>query len=135
MSMNRSFFLPIAFGSLLVPQLAAATKGWDQLKTGMTPAETLVALGKPLIQTAGPGFSVWIYDSKAEVVFHDGPIMAWTIPTPNPLSEARPLEMDLPLGPSRKSPPVIQEPTPVPKPVVQEPTRLPTSQFRYKVRD
>jgi hypothetical protein len=83
----------------LLASLRASPSGkWAHLRAGMSPAETVALLGRPLIRSASKGFELWIYDSKAEVVFHSGPVMAWTVPTPNPASEARPIEADLPMG-------------------------------------
>ncbi len=120
--------------AFLTPSFAAETKGWTELKKGMTPNEALVALGKPLIETKGHGFDVWIYDSKAEVVFHQGPIMAWTIPTPNPVSEARPIEMDLPLGTPKRLPHFVL-PKSDQNPAVQDSKSPQSTQFRYKLRN
>ena len=131
--MSRTLSLLLAFFALLTPGFAAGASGWTHLKAGMTTVETLAALGRPLIRMSGRGFEVWIYDSKAEVVFHQGPVMAWTVPTPNPVSEARPLELDLPLGsPTRL--PFYQGPAPRQNSENREPVALPSTQFRFKQR-
>ena len=131
--MCRPLSLLLAFFALLMPGFAAGASGWAHLKAGMTPDETLVALGRPLIRMAGRGFEVWIYDSKAEVVFHHGPVMAWTVPTPNAVSEARPIELDLPLGsPTRL--PFYQGPAPRQNSEGQDAPPPPSTHFRYKQR-
>jgi hypothetical protein len=131
--MSRKISLPLAFVSLLTSGLAAGAGGWTHLKKGMTADETLAALGRPLIQMAGRGFEVWIYDSKAEVVFHQGPVIAWTVPTPDPVSEARPIELDLPLGsPTRL--PLYQGAPSHQNPETQGNPALPSMHFRYRQR-
>ena len=131
--MSSHRFLPLVFLVLCVPVFAATPKDWAKLKTDMTPDEALELLGEPLIRNANRGFEVWIYDSKAEVVFHGGPVIAWTIPTPNPLSEARPIEMDLPLNPPKRLP-HYEAPKARPNTTPGEVTPRPSTQFRYKQR-
>lgn len=92
-----SWFIKGVVVSLLAAAAAAGAsprERWTQLKAGMTAEETAAAIGKPLIRTSGRGYELWIYDSCAEVLFQHGPVAAWTVPVPNPVSEARPIEHD-----------------------------------------
>lgn len=73
---------------------ASPREKWTQLKSGMSAEETAAVIGRPLIRTSGRGYELWIYDSCAEVLFQHGPVAAWTVPVPNPVSEARPIEHD-----------------------------------------
>ena len=93
----------------LVGALSAAhaetTPNWTKLKAGMTSQEAYAVLGRPLIRNAGRGFEVWIYNSNAEVLFVQGPVFAWTEPTPRPSDETHPADQDLPLQPKLRLPP------------------------------
>ena len=131
--MSRHLSFSVVFIALCTPVFAADAKVWAQLKTDMTPKEARALLGNPLIRNANRGYEVWIYDSKAEVVFHQGPVMAWTIPTPNPVSEARPIEMDLPLNPPKRLPYFVNQ-KPSQNSAAGEVNPLPSTQFRYKQR-
>lgn len=82
---------------LAVPLFGAAD--WSRIKAGVTTAQTVEALGTPLIRTYGRGFEVWIYDSCGEVVFGGGPALGWSVPVPNPESAARPVERDVLIKP------------------------------------
>jgi len=72
---------PVAsfFCALLLGTNGLWAADWSALKIGMTPAETMGALGEPLIRTSGQGFDIWIYDNQAEAVFY-GPLVGWTSP-------------------------------------------------------
>lgn len=131
--MSRLTGLSLVFVALCTPTFAAGAKDWAKLKPGMTPDEAFAALGQPLIRNSNRGYEVWIYDSKAEVVFHQGPVLAWTIPTPNPASEARPIEMDLPMNPPKRLPYFVK-PKRNQNSAAGEATPLPSTQFRYKQR-
>ena len=131
--MNRLIFASLFSIALCAPTFAASQKDWAKLKTDMTPDEALELLGHPLFRNVNRGYEVWIYDSKAEVVFHQGPIMAWTIPTPNPVSEARPIEMDLPLNPPKRLP-RYEAPKARPNSTPGDVAPRPSTQFRYKQR-
>jgi hypothetical protein len=50
----------------------------------MSSAETAAVLGQPLLRSGAKGFELWIYSGGAEVLFHQGPVMAWTAPTAVP---------------------------------------------------
>ncbi len=65
---------------LLTSGFGSAIFGWSSLKPGMTPQEVSAVIGKPILQTQGHGFEIWIYDHQAEVVFHGGLVMGWTAP-------------------------------------------------------
>lgn len=128
--MSRPLSYIIVFAALVSSACAAPPKAWGQLKKGMTPDEALVLLGQPLMRNVNRGYELWIYDSKAEVVFHQGPVMAWTIPTPNPVSEARPIEMDLPLNVGKRLPFFNEA-----KPQATDPQlSRPSTHFRYEQR-
>lgn len=129
--MSRPISLSLVLITLCTPTFAAGAKEWAKLKQGMTPDEAFATLGQPLIRNSNRGYEVWIYDSKAEVVFHQGPVMAWTIPTPNPASEARPIEMDLPLNPPKRLPYFVKA-KPRQNSAADEVAPRPSTQFRYK---
>ena len=78
--------------SLLAPISALATDGWSQIKVGMTRGETTAVLGTELVASRGRGFEVAIYDSRAEIVYLHGQVVAWTAPASSqvttPSSEA-----------------------------------------------
>jgi hypothetical protein len=74
------------FLALFFALVAGFTRGaekWSQLKLGMTPKETLAMLGRPVLQTYGRGFEVWIYDNGAEALLF-GSLIGWTAP-PSPV--------------------------------------------------
>jgi hypothetical protein len=77
--MVRPAVLLLAILPCTAPTALRAGEDWTRLKIGMSPAEATRALGSPLIRTAGQGFEVWIYDSRAEAVFY-GPLVGWTAP-------------------------------------------------------
>lgn len=80
--MLRNALLCLGLGCLLGSASAAEpAEGWTRLRAGMSPAETAAILGRPLLRNAGKGFELWIYSGGAEVLFHRGPVMAWTAPT------------------------------------------------------
>jgi hypothetical protein len=81
--MTRKLVLLPALLSLLLSVPARGADGWARLKLGMTAEEAEAALGAPLIRNEGRGFELWIYDSRAEVVFYGG-IVAWTAPSSAP---------------------------------------------------
>ena len=95
--MLRCLLLLAAFCALPLVATAGA-EGWAGLEVGMTPQKAAELLGRPLMRTANRGYELWIYDSQAEVVFFGGPVIAWSPPVPNPLSESRPAgtEMSVP---------------------------------------
>lgn len=78
--MFRFRILRAAMVSLLAPVSVLAADGWSQLKTGMTRGETIAMLGTELVASRGRGFEVAIYDGRAEVVFLNGQVVAWTAP-------------------------------------------------------
>jgi len=80
---------------LLAAGLARAADGWTQLKPGMTSDQAIKFLGEPLMRTKARGFERWIYDGNGEVIFMGGPLKSWTVATPSPESEARPIEFDV----------------------------------------
>lgn len=129
--MKHHISLSLVFLALCTPVFAASAKEWAKLKTDMTPDEALALLGHPLFRNVNRGYEVWIYDSKAEVVFHGGPVMAWTIPTPNPVSEARPLSMDLPLNPPKRLPQFVSRKI-LQNSTVGEVAPIPSTSFRYR---
>jgi len=131
--MSRLIALSLFFIAWCAPAFAASPKDWAKIKADMTPDEALELLGQPLFKNINRGYEVWIYDSKAEVVFHQGPVMAWTIPTPNPASEARPIEMDLPLNPPKRLP-HYAAPKAGPNTAPGELAPPPSTHFRYKQR-
>ena len=128
--MYRHITFTVIFVALSVQGFAASSKAWSKVKADMTQDEIVELLGQPLIRNSNRGFEVWIYDSKAEVVFNQGPVIAWTIPTPNPISEARPIAMDLPLNTTKPLP--YFTPKLRPKPAPGERAPHPSTQFRYK---
>ena len=85
--MTRNFFQLSALLGLLVSVPVPGADGWARLKPGMTTEEAEAALGAPLIRNEGRGFELWIYDSRAEVVFYGG-IVAWTAPASAPAIHA-----------------------------------------------
>lgn len=72
--------LSLAVLSSLLPVASWATTGWSELKPGMTRAETTAVLGTELVGSRGRGFEVGIYEGRAEVVFLNGQLVAWTAP-------------------------------------------------------
>lgn len=64
----------------LAPVSGFAAHGWSQLKRGMSRHQAVALLGTELSASRGRGFEVAIYDGKAEVVFLNGQVVAWTAP-------------------------------------------------------
>jgi hypothetical protein len=58
----------------------AEDEAWSSLKPGMTRAEAASMMGPELISSRGRGFEVATYDSRAEMVFLFGSLVAWTAP-------------------------------------------------------
>lgn len=79
-AMLPTTFLRMAAFALLVPASVGATDGWAQLKPGMTRGQTAEVLGRELVASKGRGFEVAIYEGRAEVVFLNGQVVAWTAP-------------------------------------------------------
>jgi hypothetical protein len=96
---RRAASLSLAFAVLLGLNSAQAMEGWARLKTGMTPQEARTALGPPLMRTSGHGYELWFYDCSAEVVFYNGPVVAWTVPVANAEAASRPIASDVTLLP------------------------------------
>lgn len=71
----------------LFPVAADAAGDWSQLKAGMTREETTAVLGIEIMASRGRGFDVAIYDGRAEVLYLNGQVVAWTAPA---ASEAPP---------------------------------------------
>lgn len=117
----------------LVSPACAAGAGWTHLKAGMAQAETFQLLGKPLIQTRGRGFEVWIYDNNAEAVFYRGPLVAWTAPTGGDSASAQSPQEDISLQPA-----FLSAPRPVmparPQDSGGDGEALPSTHFRYQQR-
>ncbi len=78
--MKRLLRLRCSLVALLFPVAADAAGDWSQLKPGMSRAETSAALGTELMGSRGRGFEVAIYDGRAEVLFLNGQVVAWTAP-------------------------------------------------------
>ncbi|MDB6094094.1 MAG: hypothetical protein JWM32_1656 [Verrucomicrobia bacterium] len=77
--MVRSFHLRLSLLLCLLPSLGRSAERWSQLTLGMSPEETILAIGEPLMRNAGRGLEVWIYDHDAEVLFLDG-VIGWSTP-------------------------------------------------------
>ena len=94
-------FAPVLLICAILFSLGSArgADGWAQLKTGMTQLETWTALGPPLMRTSGRGYVLWFYDCRAEVLFLNGPVIAWTVPLPNREAAARPISKDVTILP------------------------------------
>lgn len=75
-----------AEAAMLGRMTAAEAAGWAQMRPGMSSRETAAILGQPLLRSGSKGFELWIYSGGAEVVFHQGPVMAWTAPTTVPVA-------------------------------------------------
>ena len=87
--MIRTTVLRAFVMSLLLSTAASAADKWAALKAGMTRSEAVAVLGTELVASSGRGFEVAIYDGRAEVVFLNGQVVAWTAPatsaaTPSP---------------------------------------------------
>jgi hypothetical protein len=78
--MKRLFRLRCSLVALLFPLAADAAGDWTQLKAGMTREETAAVLGNELMASRGRGFDVAIYDGRAEVLYLNGQVVAWTAP-------------------------------------------------------
>ena len=76
-----------AEAAMLGRMSAAEAAGWAQMRPGMSSRETAAILGQPLLRSGAKGFELWIYSGGAEVVFHQGPVMAWTVPTAVPAAK------------------------------------------------
>lgn len=79
--MLRITLLRVLGASLLLSSIASAADKWASLRTGMTRSETAAVLGTELVASGGRGFEVAIYDDRAEVLFLNGQVVAWTPPT------------------------------------------------------
>lgn len=78
--MKRLLRLRCSLVALLFPVAADAAGDWSQLKPGMTRVEMNAALGTELMGSRGRGFEVAIYEGRAEVLFLNGQVVAWTAP-------------------------------------------------------
>jgi hypothetical protein len=78
--MKRLLRLRCSLVAVLFPLAADAAGDWSQLKPGMTRVEANAALGAELMGSRGRGFEVAIYDGRAEVLFLNGQVVAWTAP-------------------------------------------------------
>ena len=78
--MKRLLHLRCSLLAVLFPLAAPAAGDWSQLKPGMTREEANAALGAELMGSRGRGFEVAIYDGRAEVLFLNGQVVAWTAP-------------------------------------------------------
>lgn len=59
---------------------AAEDEGWASLKPGLTRTETVSMLGREILGSRGRGFEITIYEGRAEMVFLNGSLVAWTAP-------------------------------------------------------
>lgn len=78
--MPRFLTARVAAWALALPFTGWAAGGWADLKPGMTREEISIALGSELMASKGRGFEVAVYDRRAEVVFLNGQVVAWTAP-------------------------------------------------------
>jgi hypothetical protein len=78
--MKRLLRLRCSLVAMLFPVAADAAGDWSQLKPGMTREETTAVLGAELMASRGRGFDVAIYDGRAEVLYLNGQVVAWTAP-------------------------------------------------------
>ena len=78
--MKRLLRLRCSLVAVLFPVAADAAGDWSQLKAGMTREETAAVLGTELMASRGRGFDVAIYDGRAEVLYLNGQVVAWTAP-------------------------------------------------------
>lgn len=102
--MLRNTLRLVALIALASPAFAVGRGGWPLLKLGMTPGETIGALGVPLIRSASRGFELWIYDGRAEVLFFRGPVIAWTAPKVSREVAPKPPEVAAPVAPTIVAP-------------------------------
>lgn len=65
---------------LLFPVLGASAEDWTALKPGMSRAQTASVIGTELLGSRGRGFEVAIYEGRAEVLYFNGQVVAWTAP-------------------------------------------------------
>lgn len=86
--MSRTTLLRALIVSLLVSSAAFAADKWESLKTGMTRTEAAAVLGTELVASSGRGFEVAIYENKAEVVYLNGQVVAWTAPSTSKASQS-----------------------------------------------
>ncbi len=89
---------------LILPCASQGAGDWSQVKSGLTPEQAITALGEPLMRRTNRGIDVWVYDSGGEIVFAGGPLFGWSLPVPNPESEARPIDGDVLFKPRRRLP-------------------------------
>lgn len=69
--------------AMLVPHnfvCAQAADAWGRLKIGMSQEDATAVLGDALVASSGRGFGLAIYDRNAEVLYHEGRVIAWTPP-------------------------------------------------------
>lgn len=94
--MKRLLRLRCSLVAVLFPVAADAAGDWTQLKAGMTREETAAVLGSELMASRGRGFDVAIYDGRAEVLYLNGQVVAWTAPaaTEAPLPPASAWQFD-----------------------------------------
>lgn len=78
--MKRLLRLRCSLVAVLFPVAADAAGDWSQLRAGMTREETTAVLGSELMASRGRGFDVAIYDGRAEVLYLNGQVVAWTAP-------------------------------------------------------
>jgi hypothetical protein len=87
-------------------------------------------VGEPLMRVKARGLERWIYDGCGEVVFYGGPVKFWTIPTPSPESEAKPVESDVMFRPPPRGARSTTIQTPAPN--SYDPSYADGPRFRYR---
>lgn len=114
---------------LLLAGSTQAAPQWMRLKVGMSADDIVRFVGEPLMRVKARGLERWIYDGAGEVVFYGGPVKFWTIPSPTPESDAKPVEEDVMFRPARtKRSTTIQTPAPTP----YDPAYADGPRFRYR---
>ena len=62
------------------PVRPTAEPRWENLTAGMTEAEAVAVIGKPLIVHGGRGYVQWTFDVGGSVMFHSGTVLHWNTP-------------------------------------------------------
>lgn len=86
LAMRSALFRHLGLGLIFPAALLA--NGWDQLKPGMSRDEASTVVGTALITSVGRGFEVAVYDERAELVYLEGRLVAWTSPASRPVPPA-----------------------------------------------
>lgn len=53
---------------------------WEEMRSGMSRAEAVEAVGPPAVAGVGRGFETWSFEYGGEVLLFRGSVLYWTVP-------------------------------------------------------